>query len=368
MHSTFRPDRHLLAAATLVASVLVCGAAAGAQRTFVASNGVDTNVCSILSPCRGFARAITQTAAGGEIIVLDSAGYGIVTIDKSVSIIAPAGVYAGISVFAAQDGITIATPSIAVVLRGLNINGQGGNKGVAVNAPTVTLHLESIVIAGMGSTGVSMLSGGGSLLVRDSMVRGNGAGGLVVAGARGGIDRTRIENNAGTGLELQLEAWVTVSDSSVTQNGSHGIEADDSGPTGTYTQLSVQGSTVTDNGGDGIKLTVVLARTVVASVTRSVVARNFSNGVNALATDTGFVYVTLDADTIEGNAQTGILAGCGLSNAGHVKLIASGNTVSRNSVGINVTFGDAHSLSNNLVYSNVADIIGAAFMTFGPAI
>jgi len=74
MHSTFRPDRHLLAAATLVASVLVCGAAAGAQRTFVASNGVDTNVCSILSPCRGFARAITQTAAGGEIIVLDSAG------------------------------------------------------------------------------------------------------------------------------------------------------------------------------------------------------------------------------------------------------------------------------------------------------
>jgi len=64
-------------------------AAATAQRTFVASTGNDAAPCSLAQPCRGFARAITQTNAGGEVIVLDSAGYGPVTITKSVSLIAP---------------------------------------------------------------------------------------------------------------------------------------------------------------------------------------------------------------------------------------------------------------------------------------
>jgi hypothetical protein len=67
---------------------------------------------------------MTVTAANGEIVVLDSGGYGRVTIDKSVSIVAPPGIYAGISVFAGQDGVTIFTPGITVVLRGLTINGR----------------------------------------------------------------------------------------------------------------------------------------------------------------------------------------------------------------------------------------------------
>src|SRR5512133_3487665 len=74
------------------------GAAALAQRTFVASNGQDTNPCSITLPCRSFATAIGKTSANGEVIVLDSAGYGAVTITQSVTIAAPAGVYAGIFV------------------------------------------------------------------------------------------------------------------------------------------------------------------------------------------------------------------------------------------------------------------------------
>jgi hypothetical protein len=78
-----------------------------AQRAFVASYGTDVNTaanCSLASPCRGFAAAATVTDANGEIIVLDSAGYGPVTITKSISIIAPAGVYAGITVFSGAPG------------------------------------------------------------------------------------------------------------------------------------------------------------------------------------------------------------------------------------------------------------------------
>jgi len=89
-------------------------AAATAQRTFVAASGTNNPACSLVAPCRDFAAAITATSAGGEIIVLESGGYGPVTIGKTVSIIASPGIYAGISVFSGS-GITINAPSAIVV-------------------------------------------------------------------------------------------------------------------------------------------------------------------------------------------------------------------------------------------------------------
>ena len=96
------------------------GAVAG-QRTFVsAQHGDDANACSPTSPCRTFAHALSLTAAGGEVIALDSGGYGAFTISQAVSIIAPQGVYAGITVFSG-DGIGITAGGTDVVtLRGLS--------------------------------------------------------------------------------------------------------------------------------------------------------------------------------------------------------------------------------------------------------
>jgi hypothetical protein len=84
----------------LVAPLILGGAgtAAAAQRTFVATSGVDNPSCSLASPCRTFAAAVAATAIGGEAIVLDSGGYGPVTVTKSMSIITPPGIYAGVSV------------------------------------------------------------------------------------------------------------------------------------------------------------------------------------------------------------------------------------------------------------------------------
>ena len=66
-----------------------------AQRTYVsAQHGSDSNPCSVTSPCRTFGAAIAAVAAGGEVIVLDSGGYGAVTVTKSVTLEAPAGIYA----------------------------------------------------------------------------------------------------------------------------------------------------------------------------------------------------------------------------------------------------------------------------------
>ena len=131
MRQDFRKALSVLSAFALAS--FAANALATAQRTFVASTGVDTNACSITAPCRGFATAVAKTTANGEVIVLDSAGYGPVTLTTSISLIAPAGVYAGIKVFSG-DGITINAPGSVVVLRGLTINGQGGITGIRAQA------------------------------------------------------------------------------------------------------------------------------------------------------------------------------------------------------------------------------------------
>lgn len=169
------------ASISLALSLLVAKDAAAAQRTFVASNGNDLNSCSITAPCRGFARAITQTSSGGEIIVLDSAGYGPVTITHAVSIIAPPGVYAGISVFPSFDGITVtAGPTDKVVLRGLTINGQGGNRGILVTSGKET-HIEDCTITN-ADPGIEVTGGEAVHIVR-AIVRDSAGFGIIVSPA-----------------------------------------------------------------------------------------------------------------------------------------------------------------------------------------
>jgi len=51
---------------------------------------MDSNPYSRTAPCRIFTMAVAQTAPGGSVVVLDSAGYGPVTIGQSISLIAHA--------------------------------------------------------------------------------------------------------------------------------------------------------------------------------------------------------------------------------------------------------------------------------------
>src|SRR5215470_7149502 len=111
-----------ISAVAFAAVVSMPCAHALSQRTFVASTGDDgpsaAAGCTLAQPCRSFAAAMAHTLFGGEVVVLDSAGYGPVTISQSVAITAPAGVYAGISVLTASgDGVVVAGAGIDVVLR-----------------------------------------------------------------------------------------------------------------------------------------------------------------------------------------------------------------------------------------------------------
>src|SRR5207237_7514101 len=93
-----------------------------------------------------------------EVIVLDSAGYGPVTITKSVSLISPAGIYAGISV-TSPAGVVVNAPSEVVTLRGLTINGGGGGQNAVDLAAAKTFHMEDIVASGfVAGTGSALLA------------------------------------------------------------------------------------------------------------------------------------------------------------------------------------------------------------------
>src|SRR6266550_815903 len=76
---------------------------AQATRTWVSGVGDDVNPCSRTAPCKTFAGAISKTADKGEIDALDSAGFGTVTITKSITIDG-GGTLAGV-LYAGTNGI-----------------------------------------------------------------------------------------------------------------------------------------------------------------------------------------------------------------------------------------------------------------------
>src|SRR5437763_8402706 len=99
-------------ATLLVFGLLHAAPAQGQTRMFVAAQGSDSNACSFAAPCRTFQHAHDTVAAGGEIDVLDPAGYGAVTISKSISIQGHG--YAGITAATpGGSGITVAVGAIA---------------------------------------------------------------------------------------------------------------------------------------------------------------------------------------------------------------------------------------------------------------
>src|ERR1700742_989506 len=103
---------------TYVMAIACFGAVAAhaqATRTWVSGTGDDANPCSRTAPCKTFAGAISKTAAAGEINVIDTGGFGAVTITKAITIRSD-HIEAGVLV-SGTNGITVAAgPTDAVVL------------------------------------------------------------------------------------------------------------------------------------------------------------------------------------------------------------------------------------------------------------
>lgn len=127
--------------AMLILVAIPEAALAQAKPTFVSGSGVDSGTCLISAPCRSFAYAVTQTAADGELVVKDGAGYGPVTITQSITIANDGVGTASISVPANGTGVLVnAASTDSVHLRGIEIDGNGvGRYGIVVNAGSMDL-------------------------------------------------------------------------------------------------------------------------------------------------------------------------------------------------------------------------------------
>ena len=118
-------------AAAVTGALLFCASLlAQNNRSAVSLTGNDTASCTVPDPCRTFDVAISKTNAGGEVIVLSSAGYGPFTVTKSISIISPPAYHAALAP-TSGNAITINADNALVVLRGLTLNGSlGGVNGI----------------------------------------------------------------------------------------------------------------------------------------------------------------------------------------------------------------------------------------------
>jgi hypothetical protein len=291
----------MLFVSALLGILHVSSASAQVQRTFVSGLGADSNPCSRPAPCRTFPQAISQTNSGGEIYVLDSAGYAAFTITKPVSIVAPPGVTAGISVFSG-DGVTInAGASDTVILRGLTINNQGSSGSGIVFNTGGTLHVENCVVNGFKNTGASNginFLAGANLEVKDSIFRGN-FNGIVVHPASGTaqavIEQVRLENS-GVGLFVLEGSTVTVRNSLASGSTGGGFAAASGGASA---ELDIE-NCVASNNGFGIGASTFAAGVATVRLSNSTVTHN---GTGLSSAGAAAALLSRGNNTVEGNTS-----------------------------------------------------------------
>ena len=274
----------------IAAALLACGlsaapAQAGPNRTFVSGTGTDSGTCTRTAPCRTFAFALTQTAAGGEIDVLDPAAYGAVTINKSISI----------------NGHDDA-----------DINAGSGN-GVTINAgASDSVHLHGLTIEGLGSGANGILfNTGGNLEIENCVVRGfnNGITISPSTSSSFSVSNTIASNNSTFGIEVQPTGSGAVTGvlSKVTanNNGDLGIGVAGFSTTGASSlNVTIVDSVASNNifGGiaastsSGKAATAVMVRNSVASNNSSAGELGFAIGVGLGASGTAVLRVRAFGD------------------------------------------------------------------------
>jgi len=221
--------------------------------------------------------------------------------------------------------VTIATAGVNVVLRGLSINGQGGNNGINMTAGN-RLTVENCVISNLTQNGISVNTAA-TVRVTDSIVRDNGAIGIYLQnGVTATITRAVVSGNANFGIYLN-------------------------GNTPSTSTLDIADSTVDGNFYGIVAQSTVSTAILKLSVRDSRIVRNLNYGL-AVESDAGAAAsLTASNNMVSNNA-----IGLGASGAG-AQAISTGNTVTGNAnFGFLNNGGAFVSAGNNTVYDNGANI------------
>jgi hypothetical protein len=314
---------------TLIALIVIGSSGVdAAQRTFVASYGADTNPCSATQPCRSFATAMTVTDMNGEVLVLDTAGYGTVTIGQSVTIAVADGVYAGITV-TAGSGVTVNGAGIEVALRGLAINGKPGNDGIRIDNAAI-VHIDRVTITNMA------MSGG------DSGIR------VAASGARVFVSDSDISANGGYGILMDGDSELTVNRCTIERNGFMGVRMFQ-----TAGKIVVRDSSISRNGNAAVDLSTIDSQAIDAVVAGNLVFATFGNGIvinSTFGTGVGAINATVTDNAIHANGGYGLQA-AGLNS----RMIIAGNVVTANSTGLQAANApNIRSAGDNVIDSNNA--------------
>jgi hypothetical protein len=312
--------RMALLAALFVCALSALPAHAQATRTWVSGVGDDVNPCSRTAPCKTFAGAISKTAAGGEISVLDPGGFGGVTITKSISIINDSG-EAGV-LASGTNGITVnAGASDVIILRGLVIDGgvpaTPGLNGIRFIAGA-SLHVENCVVKNFTSTSAG--NGNGILFAPST-----GTSELYVANSTF-INNGAVGAASGVGILVQPTASgsAIASITSVeVQNNRVGIQGSTASTTGTVF-IGVRDTTASGNANNGISTvsapsggtaaSVVIGSSLISGNTTGLIANGsgavvrFGSSVvtgngNAVSTANGGTLASYKNNQVDGNGS-----------------------------------------------------------------
>jgi hypothetical protein len=314
------------------------------NRLFVASTGADTNNGQLGSPFRSIAAAVTAATPGGEIVILDSAGYGPFTVAKDLAIVAAPGAHASLAV---QTGTGIDVTGGTVVLRGLSVTGAGGSVGIHV--ANARVHIERCVVSNMTQQGILAEGANGDVFVRDTEVRRNLQEGIRMdGGVRFALDRVRSEGNGAAGLSVQNGARGTARELVAERNMGYGIGFH-GGAAGSNGYLAVDRAFIAGNSASGVSagIPAIVAATVDLVVTGSTIVNNGADGIGFGTQNAGAATATICDNTISGNRLCGIAA----SGAGATVLTGC-NRIARNG---SFALAQANGASMKSRQDNVAD-------------
>lgn len=271
------------------------------QRTWVSGKGADQDGCGpVAKPCRTLQFAHDQTQAGGEIDVLDPAGYGTVKINKSISIINDGVGVAGL--FSSQGAQALSIESnqwISVLLRGLTIDGGRSNTAAIAFIANGRLSIQNCLIRNSGGF-YAVADAPSSIEILNSAFSGNPQS--------IGIEQYGSGQAYGRPLTILIDRTI------VTGNDLNAINLSKSG--GNRMTFVISNSTVTSSGTG-----IMVGYGVEGIISNSTIAQN-QFGVWGYSSS-----VTLADNTIFGNYDTGVNAREGMKSFGDNKISGNGTDV-----------------------------------------
>lgn len=310
----------ILAAAACWLTAPDPAAAAGAPRTYVSAQGNDANPCSLVAPCRSLSAGLAATVSFGELIMIDSVGYGTATITQSVSIISPPGVSGRIT--------------------------SNSGAAITVNGAGITVNIEGVGIDLLQAGTIGVLFQNGARLSVDHMeINGPGGGG-------NGIDN--IRHNAPNGV-------IAIANT-VLRGGNNCFIAEASSP------ASPALATIVNSRAEGCYFGFVAHGSSIVMISRSTAVGSKADSGHCYADFIGLGdangqgILGLDG-VVATNCAAGVTAGP-LATGGNAMVTISDSVVTGNNVGLSVYGASTgRSFGDNRVFGNVTDGSFASALT-----